>query len=83
MAKKGQIQLADSLTANEVSLSKFDSKLEKSFLNQLKKFKLKAYIRHYQALVDILSELTVKAKNFSFDTDFKDEDGMTPLHYSC
>ena len=83
IAKKGQIQMDGTLPANEVPLSKFDSKLEKSFLHQLKKFKLKAYIKHYQAFIDILSELKIKAKDCSFDTDFKDEDGMTPLHYSC
>jgi len=49
----------------------------------LKQHKLGKYLRQYSKQRSFLNDLKVKSENHSFDIDFIDNEGLSPLHYSC
>lgn len=56
---------------------------ETKFWKVLKEYQMKRYTKSIKDFAKYLDQLQDKAKNMEFSVDFLDQDGLTPLHYSC
>jgi hypothetical protein len=57
--------------------------LESYYLNMVSSLGLDKYLKGYNKFKQNLENLKELASNWEFNVDIIDDDGLTPLHYSC